>query len=84
MILNFIERFLGKPEPKKKKTVKKAQRLVTLRQITEMHPGFTSGRLRWLKEANPGFRKCTRKIGKRIYVDEHAFNAWLDKQETVK
>jgi hypothetical protein len=70
MLTNFINWFYGKRKPK----------LVTFNQITEQHPGLTAGRLNWLRQSNPGFNSCIKKIGKRVYVDLHAFDAWLEKQ----
>lgn len=74
MIKNFIDWFNGKRKPK----------FVTFKQITEMHPAFTAGRLTWMRQSNDGFNACVKKINKRVYVDLHAFNAWLDKQGTGK
>jgi hypothetical protein len=74
MIKNFINWFYGRRKP----------RLVTFGQITEQHPALTTGRLNWLRQSNPDFNACIKKIGKRVYVDLHAFNDWLDKQGSGK
>jgi len=57
-------------------------KLMTLKQTSEKHPAFTVQAIRWQlhKRSGSGLSKATVKVGRRIYVDSEAFDAWLESQ----
>jgi hypothetical protein len=58
------------------------RRLLTIRQFSDLHPSFSESSLRWLifNEKENGFNQVTRRVGRRVLIDENAFFAWVDSQ----
>jgi len=54
----------------------------TVRQLSQKHPAFPEGGLRWLifNEHQNGFFKCVRRVGRKVLIEENAFLDWLDSQ----
>ena len=57
-----------------------ARKLYTVRQWAEQHGWPSEGGLRHLifHAATNGFDKVIRRAGRRILLDEHEFNRWID------
>jgi hypothetical protein len=59
--------------------------LLTLRQFAEKHPAFSEGALRWhvFRAADNGLERhrAIKRLGRRVYIDEAAFFAWMDWQQ---
>lgn len=58
------------------------RRWLTVRQVAEAYPCFTTGGLRHLiffASAN-GFNACIRRLGRRILLDTASLDAWIDRQ----
>jgi hypothetical protein len=63
-------------------TGKRPSKFVTFAQLSALHPGFSVGRLRWLRQCNAyDFNRCVHKVGKRVFIDVHAFEAWVTENE---
>jgi hypothetical protein len=63
-------------------TTHTALHLATVRQFLERHPYMTHGGIRHLifHAKTNDFTRCIKRIGRRIYIDETAFVAWLEAQ----
>ena len=64
----------------------KSRDLRTIRQFVEETPFITEGQLRWwiFHKERYGFETVTMKIGRRVYVDTHKFNQWLESKSDVR
>lgn len=57
------------------------EHLRTVRQLCEEYPHlFTEGSLRWwiFQRERNGFSSCIVRIGRRLYIDTRALQAWLE------
>jgi hypothetical protein len=56
------------------------KRYSTFRQTAERHQAFPEGSLRWLRfnGGKNGFNACVIKIGRRIFIDDDAFEQWIE------
>ena len=52
--------------------------------FVQEHPQFTINQVRWLlrNRTNNQIKKVTRKIGRRIYLNERLFSDWMLSNET--
>lgn len=51
---------------------------VTMRQLSQIHPGFTISKLRWFWfKRTHGFSECVLQIGRRLFVNLEEFEAWV-------
>lgn len=59
------------------------KRLATVRQMPDLYPSFTENAIRWLIFKGPinGFRRCVRKVGRRVFLDLDSFEEWIDEQK---
>jgi len=59
-------------------------RLFTVREFCEHHPWATIGGLRHLifHEKTNGFGTVVRRCGRRVLIDQAAFFAWLEEQNS--
>ena len=55
---------------------------VTIRQLTTSNPAFTEGGIRALifRAENNGFKRCIRRIGRKILISKSAFSNWIEAQ----
>ena len=54
--------------------------LLTLKQFAKKHPAFTEAMLRSLVYWNRnGFGVCVRRLGRRVFLVEREFFAWVDR-----
>jgi hypothetical protein len=55
---------------------------VTIRQLTTSNPAFTEGGIRALifRAENNGFKRCIRRIGRKILISKSAFSHWIEAQ----
>ena len=55
---------------------------VTIRQLTTSKPAFTEGGIRALifRAENNGFKRCIRRIGRKILISKSAFSNWIEAQ----
>jgi hypothetical protein len=56
--------------------------LVTIRQLTTSNPAFTEGGIRALifRAESNGFKRCIRRIGRKILISKSAFSHWIEAQ----
>ena len=56
--------------------------LVTIRQLTTNNPAFTEGGIRALifRADRNGFKRCIRRIGRKILISKSAFSHWIETQ----
>lgn len=56
--------------------------LLTVRQFSEKHPAFPEGGLRYniFHADTNGFKKCIRRVGRKILLDEGEVFRWIDEQ----
>ena len=85
MFINLIpqlaKRVFGEKGTPKRNKKRAKRRIVTLQNVAKLYPAFPIKRLRWYRQNNTGgFNKCIRKVGRRLYVDLDAFEAWVDGQ----
>lgn len=60
-----------------------AKPFVPVKKIPEIYPGaFTVSSIRWLifNEDTNGFKRCIRRIGKKVLIDLEQFELWIDEQ----
>ena len=60
--------------------------LMSLEETAKQYPVFTVAALRWQlhRRSTSGLSKAIVKVGRRIYVDSTAFEAWLEtKRELI-
>ena len=60
----------------------RSKNLLTVRQLSDSCPAFTEASLRWLifnAKAN-GLNRALVKVGRRVLIDVHEFEKWLDQQ----
>jgi hypothetical protein len=57
--------------------------LVSVKKMPELYPGFTQSSIRWLifNENHNGFKRCVKRIGKKILIDLEQFELWVDSQQ---
>lgn len=55
---------------------------VTIRQLTTSNPAFTEGGIRALifRAESNGFKRCIRRIGRKILISKSAFSHWIEAQ----
>lgn len=55
---------------------------ITVKQLTLENPAFTEGGVRSLifHSDKNGFKKCIRRIGRRILISRNAFTNWIEAQ----
>lgn len=55
---------------------------VTIRQLTTSNPAFTEGGIRALifRAEQNGFKRCIRRIGRKILISKSAFSRWIEEQ----
>jgi hypothetical protein len=55
---------------------------VTIRQLTTSNPAFTEGGIRALifRAESNGFKRCIRRIGRKILISKSAFSHWIETQ----
>jgi hypothetical protein len=55
---------------------------VTIRQLTTSNPAFTEGGIRALifRADRNGFKRCIRRIGRKILISKSAFSHWIEAQ----
>jgi|GEM_PF-6394145 len=52
----------------------------TLPELAETHPQFTYSQLKhlfWKRDQIAGLKRCSKRLGRRLYVNEPAFALWL-------
>ncbi len=57
-----------------------AKSYLTVKQVPERYPAFTENSIRWAifnKETN-GFKKCVRKVGRKVLIIEDEFVQWIE------
>lgn len=57
--------------------------LVPVKKIPDFYPdAFTESAIRWLifNENKNGFKRCVRRIGKKVLIDLEQFELWIDEQ----
>ena len=56
--------------------------VVTVKQLASQTPAFTEASLRWLifNAASNGLERALVKVGKRVLIDKHSFEEWLEGQ----
>ncbi|HHF7367438.1 TPA: hypothetical protein ACPSKY_002571 [Legionella bozemanae] len=56
--------------------------LVSVKKMPDIYPGFTQSSIRWLifNENTNGFKRCVKRIGKKILIDLEQFESWIDSQ----
>jgi hypothetical protein len=60
-----------------------AKPLATVKKIPLLYPGvFTESSIRWLifNEKANGFSRCIRRIGRKVLIDIHEFENWINEQ----
>ncbi len=55
---------------------------VTIRQLTTSNPAFTEGGIRALifRAERNGFKRCIRRIGRKILISKSALSRWIEEQ----
>ncbi len=63
-------------------TIFQTKPLARVKKMPELYPGFTESSIRWLifNENKNGFKRCVRRIGKKILIDLEQFELWIDEQ----
>lgn len=59
------------------------KKYATVRGLSELYPTFSESSLRSLifnRETN-GFKKCIRRIGRKILINVNEFDRWIDSQK---
>ena len=63
--------------------------LLTVRRFAQRHPAFTQGALRWMifrarspiaTEREAALNAAIVRLGRRVYIDEEKFFAWVGEQ----
>ncbi len=60
-----------------------AKPFVPVKRIPEIYPGaFSESAIRWLifNENKNGFKRCVRRIGKKVLIDLEQFELWINEQ----
>lgn len=62
------------------------QPLLTIRQFSEKYPAFNQGGLRYLifYAHRNGFKKCIRRVGRKVLLHVPSVFAWVDEQNNIK
>lgn len=58
------------------------KQFLTIKQAAITYPAFTESSFRWLLfNANQnGFKKCVRRIGRRVLIDVEIFEDWVNEK----
>jgi len=58
---------------------------LTVKQVPGRFPAFTESSIRWVifNGNQNGFDKVTRRIGRKILIDEAAFVEWIESKRAV-
>ena len=63
----------------------RVRRLIPVAKFNKYHPDPTPAALRWLRFTNKNsFNRCVVLRGSRVLIDEAAYFAWLDEQNTKR
>lgn len=59
-----------------------SKRFATIKQLPTYYPAFKESSIRWLvfNEKQNGFYRCIRRVGKKVLIDLHEFEVWVDMQ----
>ena len=54
---------------------------LTIKQFVEANPNFPEAMIRnWIYKNTDDFRTCTRKVGRKIFINVDLFEEWIDKK----
>lgn len=64
----------------------KDRSLLTVRQFSEKHPAFSEGSLRFIifHAHKNGFKRCIRRVGRKVLLDEAEVFLWIDARNGIE